>query len=184
MQRIAYSKAIDTWEGPRFRVIDQSGQRLLSIPVEFARTGFCNTIDFAISQVNFCFVETGHLRSTDGRVLTLQEPLFAGTAVFVRADQSEDSCTPRLGPRFKYLRRAPADGSDASTTSNSRRSSTNQNHFKMALVARDASCLLSAASWQASTGCHILPQSRSEVRGIRRFEHYTLFSRCMRLLPF
>ncbi|KAL6956044.1 hypothetical protein U1Q18_044786 [Sarracenia purpurea var. burkii] len=162
MQRIAYSKASDTWEGPHFRVVDQSGQRLLSIPVDFARTGLCNTIEFAISQVSFCFVEDGHLRCADGRVLTPQEPLFAGTAIFVRADQSQASCTPRLGPRFKSLRRAPADGSEASTVSNSRRSSTNQNHFKMALVARDTCCLLSAASWQASTGCHILPQSRSE----------------------
>jgi HNH endonuclease len=183
METQYYTVASQKWEGPLFSVVDQSGQELLDIPLEFARKGLCNTIAFALSQVNFCYEELGHLRSADGRdLLDPSEPLLAGIATFVRSDQSESSCTPRKGPRFKYGHRAPTDDSDSSTMSNSRRSSYNQSSFLMAVVARDASCLLTDEQYRECTACHILPQSRPEV-GESLHATFGHFSHIARRLP-
>ena len=170
-----YESASRTWEGEHFRVVDQSGQRLVEIPLEFARAGFCNTVAFAMSQVNFCFEESGHIQRADGRILS-SGPLFAGTATFVHSDQSESPCTSRKGPRFRYRHRAPFQGSDGSTMSDSGRSS-NHTHFGTAVIARDSTCLLSDEEWVGCAVCHILPQSRPEVcETSRAFCLRTLFT--------
>lgn len=52
METVHYQKAIHSWGRPTLSIVDQSGQILLSIPLEFASTGFCNTMAFVISQLD------------------------------------------------------------------------------------------------------------------------------------
>ncbi|KDN36249.1 hypothetical protein K437DRAFT_260186 [Tilletiaria anomala UBC 951] len=162
MQPVTYIRASESWGGQKFKAIDKSGQVLVSIPIQFARDGGCNTIGFVLSQVAFCWEQDGFLQSETGQRLEAEAPLFDGTAIFVREDGSTDACTPRKGPRFKYKYRAPTENSNAGTMSNSSRSSDLQSRFRVALIARDTFCLLSGADYEDCVASHILPLSRPE----------------------
>jgi hypothetical protein len=147
-------------------VLNESRQKLLSIPLDFAKFGRCNTIAFVLSQVHFCFEETGVLRGDDGEPSSKDDPIPSGSAIFVRDDKSTDACTPRKGPRFKYKYRAPIEGAGcglSDTMSNSSRSTPRQTGFRRALIARDNRCLMSDTGKDWYVGSHILPQSRPDV---------------------
>ena len=166
MERIEYKLAIVSWESTFLKVLTESRQKLLSIPLDFAKFGRCNTIAFVLSQVHFCFEETGVLRGDDGEPSSKDDPIPSGSAIFVRDDKSTDACTPRKGPRFKYKYRAPIEGAGcglSDTMSNSSRSTPRQAGFRRALIARDNRCLLSDTGKDWYVGSHILPQSRPDV---------------------
>lgn len=67
-------------------VCDQSNQRLLVVPLTFARTGCCATFKYVSEQVQSCFVERGTLCRQDSDLTPLgtDDEIYAGTAVFVR----------------------------------------------------------------------------------------------------
>ncbi|KDN34919.1 hypothetical protein K437DRAFT_230272 [Tilletiaria anomala UBC 951] len=141
MISITYDTAALTWGGETFQVVDGSGQRLVQIPLAFARTGRCDHVQYALSVIYDCWEENqGRLHRADGQVLALDAPLFSGTATYSRADGTSPTCVARLGPRFKEYRRAPVDGSDGGTVSASSRSSNQQNRFRSALHSRDGIC--------------------------------------------
>ncbi|KDN52899.1 hypothetical protein K437DRAFT_272187 [Tilletiaria anomala UBC 951] len=162
MQPLEYSRASESWAGSIFNIVDQSGQELVSIPIEFATQARCNTIGFALSLVAFCFREDGFLRDESGQQLPVKDPMPQGTAIFVRQDGTTQPCTPAKGPRFKYKHRPPEENSESGTMSNSSRSSGLQNDFRVSLIARDFCCLLSGLHYSNCTASHILPLSRPE----------------------
>ena len=167
----AYTLASQKWEGPVFCVVDQSGHEMIDIPLEFAKKGRCNTIAFAMAQLNSCFEEPGHLQAGDGRVLDNPiEPLFAGIATFVRSDQTENRCMPIKGPRFDHKDRIPDEGSDdGSATTEPPSLPYNEQHFWEGLAVRSGGvCPLSGDDYAGCSACHILPPSKLEVRDCLR----------------
>ncbi|OXC59319.1 hypothetical protein C358_05245 [Cryptococcus neoformans MW-RSA852] len=67
------------------------------------------------------------------------------------------------GPEFFRKNIAPNPDGSQSTRSNSKRSTAQQTAFRVALIARDFSCLATDAPYEECTACHIIPQSRPDV---------------------
>ncbi|CAO1635885.1 unnamed protein product [Jaminaea pallidilutea] len=159
----SYPLAAVFWPSEGYLVVrDLSGQRLLTFPVSFLRSGWVDNFAYVVEQLVSAFEEDGLLCWPDGRSIGQEEGVHAGEVVFHRKDGSRDPCTPRRGPRFKYRYRAPNHSDDRSTMSNSKRSSANQSAFREYLIYRDGECLLSETVFKGCTAAHILPMSRPE----------------------
>ena len=57
MQSVIFSTAADTWAEESFRVVDGSGQLLVAVPLAFAKSGRCNSAQYALSAVYDCWEE-------------------------------------------------------------------------------------------------------------------------------
>lgn len=159
-----YPLSLETWSevSPEcLKVLDESGAMLLVMPLAFLKDGKVSQFGYVLDCIRRNFEEPGSLLFQNV-VVGEDDPVREGQAIFLREDGRKDPCTPLRGPRFKFKYRAAVEGAETSTMSNSKRSTANQSHFRLALVARDFSCLLSDADYEKCTACHILPQSRPE----------------------
>lgn len=159
-----YPLALESWSevSPEcLKVLDESGAMLLVIPLVFLKHGQISHFKYVLDCLRRNFEQPGSLVFQN--VVVREDDLIQdGQAIFLREDGRKDPCTPLRGPRFKFKYRAAVEGAETSTMSNSKRSTANQSQFRLALVARDFSCLLSDADYEKCTACHILPQSRPE----------------------
>ncbi|KDN52898.1 hypothetical protein K437DRAFT_151000 [Tilletiaria anomala UBC 951] len=163
MSRTTYPLALERWRAsqPIF-VTDEASQRLCAVPVDFLLRSSAPPCEFLSRIVEMCVAEEGSLFDRHGNSLLQSSQLSEGPLLWKRQDGSNQACTFKRGPRFKYARRAPVEGEDSSTMSNSKRSSQNQNAFRESLLVRDGSCLLTDRRYTTCTAAHILPQSRPE----------------------
>ncbi|CAO1616311.1 unnamed protein product [Sympodiomycopsis kandeliae] len=164
-QRVGYPLAASRWpaEGTA-AIFDQSGQQLLVLSIEFLRKGKVDTFAFILQCIEMAFVtEGGHICDDAAQAQSGAAKVFAGRFVYHCNTPAETPCRPRIGPRFKFKSRPPHAGDDqASTMSNSKRSSANQANFRVSLIGRDFYCLVSDAEYESCTASHILPFSRPE----------------------
>ena len=159
-----YPLALESWSevSPEcLKVLDESGSMLLVIPLTFLVDGNVSQFGYVLDCIRENFEEPGSL-FFEGAIAREDDLVREGQATFLREDGHKEPCTPVRGPRFKFKYRAAVEGAETSTMSNSKRSTANQSQFRLALVARDFSCLLSDAEYEKCTACHILPQSRPE----------------------
>ena len=152
-QRVNYELSADDWpaEGSA-EVLDRSGQLLLTIAIEFLRQGMVNNFGYVLQCIHMAYVVSGgHMRNDQDIALDPLDAVPPGqfvywndgkhsSPVYCDHDSSANhstintclvatetaSCTPRIGPRFKFRTRPPHPADETSTMSNSTRSSANQ----------------------------------------------------------
>lgn len=90
-----YPLALEWWpKGGALRVMDQTGQTLITLPLDFLQSGHVSTIPYVLEQVFNTFEEGGVLSTTEGTKLTAESEVQAGKLVFLRSgEQCLDSTT-------------------------------------------------------------------------------------------
>lgn len=81
----SYPLAAVFWPSEGYLVVrDLSGQRLLTFPVSFLRSGWVDTFAYVVEQLVSAFEEDGLLCWPDGRPIGQEEGVRAGEVVFHR----------------------------------------------------------------------------------------------------
>ncbi|CAD6959102.1 unnamed protein product [Tilletia controversa] len=170
---VRYAKATATWGDACFRVLDGSGQLLLTIPTAFARAGKCDSNWYAWSMTKAC-VEDQSNKLYNNRVdrywsLSLEDPLKIGrSAVCILKSRDPGPHMLKQGPRGCDPRQPHPPTHDAHATALLSQAqlvlttSTLYPSFQMDVVARDGVCLLSGAHHSECVPTHILPVSCPE----------------------
>lgn len=105
----------------------------------------------------------GVIREKNGNPVVLQEAPYAGDFVFV-PHHERTSISFARGPEYfdKDITPNP-DGSQSTHHADLERFAGLRRGFRVALVARDFSCLVTDARYEKCTPCHIIPPSRPDV---------------------
>lgn len=165
-QSIEYLTCAESWnvgEDSLLTMLDESGRRLGSFPLEFLRTGSADSMNGAyllrVCRALLVIPATCPFTiSGEGGILDPADQVAAGTYIV------NGSFDLRPGPSGKSRSRPFRDTDGASTVSKSSRSTANQSRFKMELLARDGECLLSGEDVVESlVACHIVPFSLGQL---------------------
>lgn len=160
-----YELAQYSWNDPEFIAISSYDNKLIgTFPLGFVKRGGLNTWAF-VSDIVHQLVDVvggGVIMAKDGNPVPLQEAPYAGVFVFVPRNERASISFAR-GPEFFRKGIAPNPDGSQSTRSNSKRSTVQQNKFRIALIGRDFTCLVTDADYEECTACHIIPQSRPDL---------------------
>jgi len=118
-----------------------------------------NTWDYVLRVVRLCVMEDGHIVAEDGQPVASSAVPTGGKYKFITAS---GTVTLRPGPEGKSKAKPPT-GTSVSTMSNSARSSVDQSAFRVRVIARDFSCLLTGVGFDRCVASHIIPFSREDV---------------------
>ncbi|OXG17644.1 hypothetical protein C367_05139 [Cryptococcus neoformans Ze90-1] len=160
-----YALAQYYWNDSEVITISSYDNQIIgTFPLSFIKRGGLNTWAF-VSDIVHQLVDIaggGAIRAGDGNPVVLQEAPYAGDFVFMPHNERASISFTR-GPEFFRKNIAPNPDGSQSTRSNSKRSTAQQTAFRVALIARDFSCLATDAPYEECTACHIIPQSRPDV---------------------
>ncbi|OWZ47531.1 hypothetical protein C343_00884 [Cryptococcus neoformans C23] len=160
-----YALAQHFWRDSEVITISSYDNQLIgTFPLNFIKRGGLNTWAFVSDIVHQLvdIVGGGFIRAKNGNPVLLQEAPYAGDFVFVPRNERASISFAR-GPEFFRKNIAPNPDGSQSTRSNSKRSTAQQAEFRVALIARDFSCLITDEPYTKYTPCHIIPQSRPDV---------------------
>ncbi|UOH83241.1 hypothetical protein LQV05_005960 [Cryptococcus neoformans] len=177
-----YALAQYYWNDSEVITISSYDNQIIgTFPLSFIKRGGLNTWAF-VSDIVHQLVDIaggGAIRASDGNPVVLQEAPYAGDFVFMPHSEQYHATDKPLeeltvtderasisfarGPEFFRKNIAPNPDGSQSTRSNSKRSTAQQTAFRVALIARDFSCLATDAPYEECTACHIIPQSRPDV---------------------
>ncbi|CAD6582183.1 MAG: hypothetical protein CYPHOPRED_001862 [Cyphobasidiales sp. Tagirdzhanova-0007] len=144
-------------------VRDTDGGFVASIPIGFMDGSGDRNWTFVEKVLKDCLSCPGTLRTAAGDAVDINITPMPGEYCFVRSDHPERPLSFRKGPQSNRRGRPPIPGASASTVSDSKRSTPQQNSFRTALIARDGDCLLTGESYEGCTAAHIIPFSRADV---------------------
>lgn len=155
----------DTWtSSSKVKITDISGTNILSIPYDFLSAGQeCNW-----QYIGYLIAESvkgpGELWTDGSKTLVdLATDVEPGCYTYVRHDDRQQPCTPRQGPEGKRKGRPPNLTNDASTVSDSGRSSAHQSAFRFRVAMRDGVCVVTGVPGDECEACHIVPNSRPDL---------------------
>ncbi|OWZ61946.1 hypothetical protein C366_00872 [Cryptococcus neoformans Tu401-1] len=160
-----YALAQHFWRDSEVITISSYDNQLIgTFPLNFIKRGGLNTWAFVSDIVHQLvdIVGGGFIRAKNGNPVLLQEAPYAGDFVFVPHNERASISFAR-GPEFFRKNIAPNPDGSQSTRSNSKRSTAQQAEFRVALIARDFSCLITDEPYTKCTPCHIIPQSRPDI---------------------
>lgn len=162
-----YLTCTESWCGTKDRlvlVLDATANRIGSFPIEFLQNGAADTatVEYLMRicklvldiPVTFRLV----ISDTDG-------PLSKDVCIVPGIYRINGTFANRSGPSGKTKSKPFRDTDSSSTVSKSSRSTANQSHFKMELLARDGECLLTGEDVVESlVACHIIPFSLGQEK--------------------
>lgn len=91
-ERITYRLAYQGWSSEGGCILlDESGQQLMIVPVEFARRGHVDNIGYVYQQLDFCYEAASDyvIQDEAGAVLEHHEPIRAGRFTVRKRDKGE-----------------------------------------------------------------------------------------------
>lgn len=81
-----YPLAQEWWSSEgAISIYDESGRRLLLLPMEFMKLGQADTLGFVVEQLSNCYEEKGTLHRVDGSAAAPGDTVRAERLVFARA---------------------------------------------------------------------------------------------------
>lgn len=163
-----YRLSSELWQGSQVMILNSENGWICGIPLEFVQTAGSDSVAtcrYLYSVLECCLDNESSSfslakRSKDGEVSLVDafDQIEAGFYVLVSPPYRDLQFS--RGPQGKSRFRAFEEDASNSTVSNSSRSSTHQQRFRMELLARDGDCLASGAyGITRLTACHIVPFS-------------------------
>lgn len=166
MPSIEYKMTCQTWECDTDWVILRYKQSIFGqFPLEFLQTGGPSTYSVAYLRATFKLLyeipsTAKVIISQDNRTTKEDSTICSGAYDFSISDDGALLPTPRIGPQGKSKSRPFRDTGSNSTTSNSARSSINQNRLREKLLMRDGCCVATGEdNEEIVMAAHIVPLS-------------------------
>lgn len=165
MPTTSYELAVDTWTNTdSIEITSTYNSRIASFPLSFIQRGGDNTWHYVLRVVDQLVEkdsdQLGVIIDTRGVAVNLDDAPSSGLYHYEQTPfrgKLEFSRGPEYFTRFRPVN---AEGS-FSTRSDSKGSCDNM--FRMGVVARDSTCLITDVMYSYCTACHIVPLSRPDV---------------------
>ncbi|RSH82996.1 hypothetical protein EHS25_005706 [Saitozyma podzolica] len=161
-----YSLAVQSWSDQPITIrCFRTDERIASFPLEFVRRGGNNTWQYVMDVVNQLVEQAAGgrpvIRTSSGEEVSLTDAPTSGVFKYEQVG-SPDALKFSRGPEY-FSPFQPPTGEYSSTRSNSTRSTTNQTRFRVQLIGRDGTCLVTDIAHDYCTASHIVPFSRPDV---------------------
>ncbi|OWT37221.1 hypothetical protein C362_05351 [Cryptococcus neoformans Bt1] len=165
MPATSYELAVDTWtDTDSIEITSTSNLRIASFPLSFVQTGGDNTWRYVLEVVGQLVEKDSDqldvIMDEHGVAVSLDDAPSSGMYHYEQTPSSGKLEFSRGPEYFSRFRPVTPEGS-FSTRSDSKGSSDNQ--FRMGVVARDGTCLVTDVMHSYCTSCHIVPLSRPDV---------------------
>lgn len=167
MSSVRYDLAVASWKTSEvLAIVSYSGHPIAYFPLQFILKGGHPKWEYVIQVLQQITDEVvvgsqWSLSEENGQNVSMESIPRAGKYIYTSNDTSEPSYA--RGPEY-FRRYQPATpGGSVSTRSDSKRSSACQSNFRINVIARDGTCLLTDVPHNKCTAAHIIPYSRPDV---------------------